>query len=387
MLVAHLADTHLGYRQYNLDEREEDFYEAFREAVDVILEEHVDVVVHAGDFFEDPRPPVRALYEAKQQLARLRDQGVRVYAVLGDHDLPKRRAMPPHSLLSDHLLNLGIGVSHDVVQLKGRELLVAGLHHHPRKYKENAREEVARLAKLAESYSRSLLILHQAVDRFLPFEYELCFDELVGPFSYVALGHVHRRGSAWLRRTLIAYSGSLEITSRDEIKSWREVGKGFYIVDLSKEEASLHKVDLSCVRPQIEAAVKYEELRQGILRVAGEAKLCRKKPIVHLRIEGSRVDRRRAYEEGRALSPYVLTWRPEFSEEDGRPMAVEAKRSLDLKQLLREALGSDEASKLAYELFNILRDGGKDKESRVEEAKRIVEDYYQRLKSLGSRRP
>ena len=29
MRVAHMSDTHLGYRQYNLDEREKDFYDVF----------------------------------------------------------------------------------------------------------------------------------------------------------------------------------------------------------------------------------------------------------------------------------------------------------------------------------------------------------------------
>ena len=27
--IAHLADTHLGYRQYGLQEREDDFYDSF----------------------------------------------------------------------------------------------------------------------------------------------------------------------------------------------------------------------------------------------------------------------------------------------------------------------------------------------------------------------
>ncbi|MEM4699868.1 MAG: exonuclease SbcCD subunit D [Candidatus Nezhaarchaeales archaeon] len=376
MLIAHLADTHLGYRQYNLDEREDDFYDAFEEAVDKILSERVSAVVHAGDFFEDSRPPIKAIYKARQQLARLRDRGVKVYAVLGDHDLPKRRAMPPHSLLSDCLTSLGLDSDYDVVRGDGREVLVAGLYHHPRKYREDLRGMVARLAELAKNYPRSVLVLHQAVDRFLPFEYELYLDELAGPFSYVALGHVHRRGSAWLYKTLVAYSGSLEITSRDEIEVWREVGKGFYIVDLSKEEAELHRVDLSTIRPQMEATVRYEGLEEGLSRIANEAKLCHKKPVVHLKVEGAKVDRRRVYEEGRRrLSPHVLTWRPEFIEVGEGAVAVEVRGPIDYRQLFKEFLGSDEASRLAYELLKILRDESRDKEDRVEEAKRLVEEW------------
>ncbi len=40
--IAHLADTHhLGYKQYNLDEREKDIYDGLFEISDKILEEHV----------------------------------------------------------------------------------------------------------------------------------------------------------------------------------------------------------------------------------------------------------------------------------------------------------------------------------------------------------
>jgi len=372
--VAHISDTHLGYRQYNMDEREMDFYEAFREAVGLALSEHVDLVVHSGDLFEDPRPPVRALYEAKQGLAKLRERGVKVYAVLGDHDLPKRRAMPPHSLLSEYVHILGLDVDHDVAELQGIKVLIAGLHHHSRRYRDLLKERLGHLARLAEPYSKSVLVLHQSLDRFLPFEYELCLDEVPTSFSYVAMGHVHRRGSAWHHHTLIAYAGSLEVARRDEVAAWREVGKGFYLVDLSGDEPAIHRVDLSCVRPQVEAVVRYEELRQGLARLVEEARACRKPPVVHLRVEGTRIDRRRVYEEAQAvLGRYVLAWRPEFVEEERAAASQGAGRSLDFKELFKEALGSEERASLAYELFKLLKDP-----SRLEEAKRMVEDYYQR---------
>jgi DNA repair exonuclease SbcCD nuclease subunit len=379
MLVAHLADTHLGYRQYNLEERELDFYEAFREAVGRAVEEHVDVLVHAGDFFDEPRPPVRALYEAKRQLARLRDRGVKVYAVLGDHDLPRRRGMPPHDLFAEHVATLGLEVDHDVVELGGSRLLVAGLHHHSHRFREGLREGLRRLAKLAEGFSRSVLILHQSIDRFLPFEYELSFDELPSSFSYVAMGHVHRRGSAWLHRTLVSYAGSLEVARRDEVEAWREVGKGFFIVDLGGDEPTLHKVDLGCVRPQLEASVRYEGLRQGLAKLAEEARGCRKPPIVHLRVEGAQVDRRRVYEEVQAaLSPCVLAWRLEVAEEAAGAASCELKGGLDYRQLFKEVLRDEEAASLAYELFKLLKDP-----SKVEEAKKLVEEYYERWSGRG----
>ena len=39
MKFAHLADTHLGYRQFGLIEREKDFYEVFEKVIDKIGEQ------------------------------------------------------------------------------------------------------------------------------------------------------------------------------------------------------------------------------------------------------------------------------------------------------------------------------------------------------------
>ena len=44
MKFAHLADTHLGYRQFGLIEREKDFYEVFEKVIDKIIEEKEDIL-------------------------------------------------------------------------------------------------------------------------------------------------------------------------------------------------------------------------------------------------------------------------------------------------------------------------------------------------------
>ena len=78
---AHISDTHLGYRQYNLEDREFDFYESFNETIDKILEERVDFVIHTGDLFEHYRPKVEALIQAMNGFKRLYEKGIFLRAI------------------------------------------------------------------------------------------------------------------------------------------------------------------------------------------------------------------------------------------------------------------------------------------------------------------
>src|SRR5256885_11008015 len=51
MIFSHIADTHLGFVQYHSEEREDDVYSAFNQAIDISINDHVDFVIFAGDIF------------------------------------------------------------------------------------------------------------------------------------------------------------------------------------------------------------------------------------------------------------------------------------------------------------------------------------------------
>ena len=55
MRFAHLSDSHLGYRQFGILEREQDFYDVFARNIDKIIEMDVDFVIHSGDLFDNNR--------------------------------------------------------------------------------------------------------------------------------------------------------------------------------------------------------------------------------------------------------------------------------------------------------------------------------------------
>ena len=63
MLFSHISDTHLGLVQYDSNEREQDVYDVFNQAIDISVRDHVDFVIFAGDIFHMPNPNGRAIIQ------------------------------------------------------------------------------------------------------------------------------------------------------------------------------------------------------------------------------------------------------------------------------------------------------------------------------------
>jgi DNA repair exonuclease SbcCD nuclease subunit len=97
MKVAHLADLHLGFRQFDrqtpkgTNQREADVAEAFRRAVDDLLEQKPELIVIAGDLFHSVRPTNAAILFCFQQLQRLRSGLPQspIVVTAGEHDTPR----------------------------------------------------------------------------------------------------------------------------------------------------------------------------------------------------------------------------------------------------------------------------------------------------------
>ena len=151
---------------------------------------------------------------------------------------PKVRGIAPHILFEDQMQILGVGGSAQQQQLNidGREVVVAGLSNLTRSYRVVLVEEMKKLATLKLDGKISILLLHEGIDKFLPFEgsFELYMDELPKNFNYLAMGHLHTRIRASFGKGELAYPGSTEVLRRDEIAGWQKNGKGFYIVDFEQ---------------------------------------------------------------------------------------------------------------------------------------------------------
>jgi len=362
MLFAHIADTHLGYRQFNLEEREKDFYSAFHQAVDRMLREGVELVIHAGDLFDEPRPSIRALVEAKKGIEKLRRKGVRIVMIPGNHDIVMRRgSMAPHALFD------GVDVlTLEKPSLVVDDLYIAGLPYLPRSYRDVLGEGVSRLEAEAKEYKRSILVLHQGIDRFLPYEHELEIGQLQGGFAYYALGHVHARIEEAAGKSMICYSGSTEIWRAEEASDWERNGKGFLLVDTDRMKPERANLD---VRPFLAAQVSDEE---DILKL-GERIEGYSSPVLTLTIKGGD-DFSYLYEKLRNTfgekALHILVRR----QEEASAERLAAGGALNIRELLYEALEgfSKEEKDYSFEVFKHLA------RNDIETALALTEDFYTR---------
>lgn len=374
--IAHLSDTHLGYKQYGLEEREKDIYESLDEIGDKILEAHVDLVVHTGDLFDSPRPTPQTYRAFKRFLKKLGGK-TKFFAVLGDHDRPKSQGLAPHCIFDDQIQTLGVNwnAQQQVLSINGEEVLIAGLSNVSRTYHAIMQEELKKLDALDMNGKVAVLLLHEGIDKFLPYEgaYELGLNEIPKNFDYVAMGHLHSRIKASVGRGELAYPGSSEIISRSEACEWKKNGKGFFIVDVGRGKADLQPIDLECIRPQLEVKLKYSCFDDELERLVKTLNGFKKKPLVHIRVEGKNIDRQSVYLAlNESLTDLVLQFRQEFDDQTQERLSEVKSGAFQVNQVLQEYFKEPKISGLGVELWRYLRTGD------VDEAKVVAEDYYQR---------
>jgi DNA repair protein SbcD/Mre11 len=244
--LAHLADLHLGFRQYHrlnargANQREADVATVFRQVVDAVIAARPDAVLVAGDVFHAVRPTNQAIVDCFRQLQRLQQAlpGAPVVMVAGNHDTP--RSVETGSILR-LFAETGVHVVTDTAErlhFNDLGLTVLAVPH-------AAVTAPDRLALRRQGTSRyEVLLVHGEVEGLFPLDRWwvepggalLDSGELGrGGFDYVALGHYHVVREV---REMQWYAGALDYVSPNP---WGELaeerlsgvrGKAWLLVDL-----------------------------------------------------------------------------------------------------------------------------------------------------------
>ncbi|MEO8227997.1 MAG: exonuclease SbcCD subunit D [Gemmatimonadota bacterium] len=221
MKLAHLADPHLGFRQYHrqtsagINQREADVAGAFRAAIDGIIEARPDAIVIAGDLFHSVRPTNSAIVFAFRQFQRLREAlpDAPVVLIAGNHDTPR-------STETGSILRLFEELGIDVAADEARRFVYPALDLSVLAVPHQALTAPDRPSLRPDGPERNqVLVIHGEVEGVFPgdrsaVEYGgavFSADELVsGEWSYVALGHYHVQHQVAPR---VWYAGALDYCS------------------------------------------------------------------------------------------------------------------------------------------------------------------------------
>ncbi len=251
MIVAHLSDTHLGFSEFDDEDpeggfnlRELDAYRAFEEACRKVRVEKPDLVVHTGDVFDRPRPPIRALTVALRGFHAMAREGTPVVVLAGNHDLPALRGTAcPLEILPT--------VSGMCAIWEGPATLRFGecaVHAIPHAVDERALREAVESARPDPKARYNILAVHAGLRDSGEREWSearVPRDILLRKardFDYIALGHYHRPTDV---APMIRYAGSTERFHPEE----NPCERGFLVADLGAR--SVRRVPIS-TRPIVE---------------------------------------------------------------------------------------------------------------------------------------
>ncbi|WP_162924720.1 metallophosphoesterase family protein [Rubrobacter indicoceani] len=279
--MAHISDTHLGYARYskleptsNRNQREVDVAEAYKRAVDAILEAEVDLVIHSGDVFDTIRPATHVVLHFLRQTQRITRENIPYLGIAGNHETPRLRATTA-SLMYAHLVRAtfacGFEPESGVVPVGDAQVGVSLVPH-------GAVLDRELVVMPEPGADLNLLVTHGTVPGLTVKGHELGEIDLPSHlisqhFDYIALGHYHFFHA---HGTNAHYAGATERFGFGEVNS--EPGFALLTFDESGGTPEVEHIPVRA-RPMIDlrridaSDMDASELTEAILHHAGAADL------------------------------------------------------------------------------------------------------------------
>ncbi len=388
----HASDLHLGYAQYGLEARRQDFDNAFSELVDKTIELKPDFMIIAGDLFHQARPSNHTLENTIRSFKRLKDAGIPVLTVDGSHD------SAPNTITSTILYPLdSAGLIIHLPRHRGACwskpdcCYVYGIpnYHNRHKTQEALPKFMAENPPTPKPGVANIFVFHGAVD--LPdvkppyIEAEISPEQLPEGFCYYAAGHIHDRYMGNFKGGVLVYSGCTETVGYDEAK----ITKGFYHVKVTeKGQMQPELIELTSPRRFIileydysgMAAAKITEQAAQMVKEADEADAVII-PVLKgtLPAEASRTEInvpkiRGAAQKALLVHPIVQLKETAVSDEVVRSIFEGEFKDLKTKayeyfvQIFADRYGKEEADKIAHGALNLIEPLARKQDEKVKQA-------------------
>ena len=350
MKFSHISDTHLGLIQYGLEEREQDIYDSFNQAIDISIQDKVDFVIFAGDIFHTPNPSGTAILQMANALKRLKQNKIESFFVLGEHDISRIRSTPIPYVYHNLEFSKYAGRGEPVYY---KDVMIVGFDKIRKNEMTGLEEKFSHVESLANKHEgHKILVLHQGITEVNKFAGEVNSTDLPKNFTYYAMGHLHDK---FLKqydhlKGPLAYPGSTEITTSEGIK---ETEKGFFKVDISDDNAKPEWIKLD-TRPQISVKTEFENMDSIIKELNEKISKLEKKPIIEIKIHGENLERDIIETKITDLASKSLhfSWKI-FQDNDESSVLLNRPAQID-QELFKLAVNSLKSEKLAHFAINEL---------------------------------
>jgi len=282
MKFLHFADIHLGIENYGridpstgLHTRLQDFIKCFSFAIDIALEEKVDLVLFAGDAYKSSNPNPTHQREFARQIYRLSEAKIPVIMINGNHDIPvsfgRATSLDIFGTLNVSGMRvvtepelLKIETKAGLVQVFGIPWPTKNLFLVKEEYKnftdeeitleiqKRVRDKIIESARVINPNIPAIFTAHLAAaeatysgsERSAIIGRDPVFPTLIlaqKEFDYVALGHIHKFQDLNLAsHPPVVYSGSIERINFGEEKE----DKGVCVVNIEKSQTSYEFIPL-----------------------------------------------------------------------------------------------------------------------------------------------
>jgi len=282
MKFLHIADIHLGMENYGridpstgLHTRLKDFIKCFSYAINIALEEKVDLVIFTGDAYKNSNPNPTHQREFARQIYRLSEAKIPVIMINGNHDNPVSFGRATSLDIFDILNISGVRVVTEPemlnIETKAGQVQVFGLPWPTRnlflskeEYKDftdeeitkeiqkRASEKIREFARMVKPGTPAIFAAHLAAaeatysgsERSAIIGRDPVFRTQVlaqREFNYVALGHIHKFQDLNLNHhPPVVYPGSIERINFGEEKE----DKGVCMVNIEEGNTSYEFIPL-----------------------------------------------------------------------------------------------------------------------------------------------
>ncbi len=351
MKIAIISDFHLGFAAGT--EREEDAFEAAKEAIEKSLDS--DVILIAGDMFDTRIPSTEVFVRAMQLLAKpmhaengvriskginkkveeiplIKSEGIPVIAIHGTHERRVRGLMNPVEALERAGFLIYLHCNGVVLEKNGEKVCIQGMSGVPDQFSAGVLEQ---WNPNPMENCFNIFMLHQSLSPFMYAPHLLPVEKLPGGFDLYICGHMHEPKKSVYRESPFIIPGSL-VTTQITKESMKPMGFWSFETESRKSEFRVIENQRKVYYIVMDTGnLERDDIENEIGKILETGH--KKKPIVRIKLKGKEKNFPLDEIKSRFVDKAIVSFRKETEEENIQAKTLEEHR-LSVQELGKKLL-------------------------------------------------